>query len=241
MFESFYNGFYQQPLLLWAALLVAGIFTVRRLARWECPGKRELATYLAGLGLLSALDAWLTANQVLGLGALSSGVSSALAILFVILGDFRVFWFFESVSDEGIFRPTAAGAWRAMGWSMIVPIVSGMFQRVLPPQWQIPRVLFFNYEVLFVSVLWLYRRFRLDPRWKSEGVARTWVHRILLFATSYYALWVASDLWILGWGARLGYPSDWGFLLRVVPNVLYYGGLIAWIAGARPRESSATS
>jgi hypothetical protein len=43
------------------------------------------------------------------------------------------------------------------------------------------------------------------------------------FVLLYYGLWACADAIILATGA------DFGFGLRVIPNVLYYGGLIAVI------------
>ena len=47
----------------------------------------------------------------------------------------------------------------------------------------------------------------------------------------YYGLWATADLLILGTG------SDLGYLLRMLPNLLYYGGLIAVIGFLAPRAS----
>ena len=55
-----------------------------------------------------------------------------------------------------------------------------------------------------------------------------WLQRVSRFVLFYYGLWATADVIILATG------SDLGFALRVVPNLLYYGGLIAVIG----RESS---
>jgi hypothetical protein len=49
----------------------------------------------------------------------------------------------------------------------------------------------------------------------------------------YYGLWATADVIVLGIG------SDLGFLLRVLPNLLYYGGLIAAIALFAPTRAQA--
>jgi hypothetical protein len=49
------------------------------------------------------------------------------------------------------------------------------------------------------------------------------------FVIAYYALWAAADALILTMGA------DAAFLLRVLPNVLYYGGLVPAIAWTAPK------
>ena len=45
----------------------------------------------------------------------------------------------------------------------------------------------------------------------------------------YCGLWATADLVILATG------SDLGYLLRMLPNLLYYGGLIAAIGLLAPR------
>ena len=58
------------------------------------------------------------------------------------------------------------------------------------------------------------------------------------FVLLYYGLWAASDVVILATGA------DVGFGLRVVPNLLYYGGFfaaLAWLAPHDSRQSSTRS
>ena len=48
------------------------------------------------------------------------------------------------------------------------------------------------------------------------------------FVLLYYGLWAAADVILLATRA------DLGFALRVVPNLLYYGGLIAAIGWFAP-------
>ncbi len=55
------------------------------------------------------------------------------------------------------------------------------------------------------------------------------------FVVLYYSLWASADLLILTTGLDLGYG------LRVIPNLLYYGGLIAtfaWFAPGKPRPQA---
>ena len=57
--------------------------------------------------------------------------------------------------------------------------------------------------------------------------------RVCGFVLLYYGLWATADAIILFAG------SDLGFGLRVVPNLLYYGGLIAAMAWFAPRVADA--
>ena len=79
------------------------------------------------------------------------------------------------------------------------------------------RVLFLVYEIgFFLLTLALLK-------WHPQLQKTPWLRRVSFFVLVYYGLWASADLIILTT------QSDLGFALRVVPNVLYYGGLIAMI------------
>ena len=63
-------------------------------------------------------------------------------------------------------------------------------------------------------------------KWHSRLKATPWLRKVSLFVLVYYGLWATADAIILTT------ESDLGFALRVVPNVLYYGGLIAMMGWA---------
>ena len=52
-----------------------------------------------------------------------------------------------------------------------------------------------------------------------------------MFVIGYYGLWAAADAIILTTGA------DMGFLLRVLPNALYYGGFVPVVAWTAPQQA----
>ena len=59
---------------------------------------------------------------------------------------------------------------------------------------------------------------------KIENVRNVgWVRGVSRYVIIYYSLWAFADAVILGLGLDVGYA------IRVVPNILYYGGLIAVI------------
>jgi len=95
------------------------------------------------------------------------------------------------------------------------------------------QVLWIAYELGFLSLA-LYLRARVIPRRLAGGSAESQasfaLRRTTTFAAVYYALWATSDLLIIG--ADL----DMGWLLRVVPNQLYYAFWIPffyWVWFAR--------
>jgi uncharacterized membrane protein YpjA len=112
--------------------------------------------------------------------------------------------------------------------TVLVPVTTQVILRSLPESMNHARMMFFIYEALFVlltlTLLRVHENVRTNP----------WVKRVAHFVVIYYGLWATADLIILTTGA------DIGFAVRVLPNVLYYGGLIAvmaWSAGKASEES----
>jgi hypothetical protein len=216
-YAEFYDSFLQHPLLLWAAAILGLLLALSR------PGlSAAVRRYCMALAAIALLDAWLTTNDVPGIGPLAGAAASFVPLAFVLIGDFRFFLFIESAKPDGTVA-ASAGAWmRASAWTVLVPLASQLGVVVLGSTE--PRVLFFVYETLFVvlaiglSCVYLPRR----------SGALLWTRRVTRFVIAYYALWAAADGVILSTGA------DVGFLLRVLPNVLYYGGLVPAIAWAAP-------
>lgn len=135
---------------------------------------------------------------------------------FVLLGDFRVFLLLF-----GVARPESS-SWPAIGkaalWTTFVPIVAyggwtALDRSVGPLR---PQSLWLLYELAFLALaLWMWRVWL--PR--QQARAAGYLGAVLCYVAAYYALWATSDLLILA-GVELGW------LLRVVPNQLYY---VFWV------------
>ena len=228
-FEAFYASPAQHPALLWAAAALATLAALRR------PGLApSLRRYLLALGLLSLadawtnvtvrylvpVDAWLTANQVPVIGRLDGVSARAVPLFFVLAGDFRFLLLLGAADASGRFRLGARAVGGALALALVVPLVSQAV--VLGLGREEPRVLFLVYELAFFALTVALLR-------GHPGLHRApWLASVCRFVLLYYGLWAAADAVILTTG------SDLGFALRVVPNVLYYGGLIAAIAWAAP-------
>ncbi len=216
-YAEFYDSFIQHPLLLWAAAILGLLLALSGPAL-----SVTVRRYCVALAAISLLDAWLTTNDVPGIGPLTGAAASFVPLAFVLIGDFRFFLFIESAKPDGTLSPSA-GAWmRASAWTLLVPLASQL--GVLALGSNEPRILFFVYETLFVLLSFGLARVYLPRR----SHALQWTRRVTRFVIAYYALWAAADAIILTTGA------DAGFLLRVLPNVLYYGGLVPAIAWAAP-------
>lgn len=145
------------------------------------------------------------------------------SVLFIVLGDLRYFVLAERVthSNHTLMRVMS---W-SIGVSLIMPIASGVLTRVVPAM-QNDRVLYLVYEAVMGCIVLGLDRFRYAPSTAPDEI-KQWVHRVsLLFATLYFG-WALSDLVIL-----LGVEA--GHLLRIVPNVLYYGAFLPWVFVTAP-------
>jgi hypothetical protein len=221
--EAFYASPLQHPVLLWAAAGAALAWCAAR--RGLAPGLRR---FCLALGALSLLDAWLTADRVLGVGALPGAAARAVPLFFVLAGDFRFLLLLGAATAEGGVSFRARRVLAAAGLTLVVPLASRAVVAALPGDLSgEPRVLFLVYEVAFALLTLLLLR-------RHPGLERApWLAPVGRFVLLYYALWASADAILLATG------SDPGFGLRVVPNLLYYGGFIAAVAAAAPRAGSA--
>jgi len=223
-FEAFYASPLQHPGLLWLAAAAALAWCATR--RGLAPSARR---YCFALVVLSLADAWLTANHVVGLGALPAWAAGAVPIFFVLAGDFRFLLLLGAATAGGGIEPSARRGLAAAGLTLVVPVASQAVVRALPDALGAqPRVLFLVYELGFLLLTLGLLRWHPGPR------SVPWLVPVARFVLLYYGLWAGADALILATG------SDLGFVLRVVPNVLYYGGLIAVIAtaAAQARKSA---
>lgn len=217
-YAEFYDSFIQHPLLLWAAAILGLLLALSGPAL-----SVTVRRYCIALATVSLLDAWLTTYDVPGVGPLTGAAASFVPLAFVLIGDFRFFLFIESARPDGTLAASAAAWLRASAWTLLVPLASQLGVFALGSNE--PRILFFVYETLFVLLSLGLTQLYLPRR---SGSLR-WTRRVTRFVIAYYALWAAADAIILTTGA------DAGFLLRLLPNVLYYGGLVPAIAWAAPR------
>lgn len=219
-FQIFYESGLQHPGLLWVAALAGLAVALSR------PGlSSSVRRYVGLLALLSVLDAWLTSNDVLLLGSLGGASASLVPLAFVLLGDFRYLLVLTSASADGRLAWRAKTVGIAAGMTTVVPVASQLIVGFLPEGLWGGRALFLIYEILFaLGVVGLIR-------WHPNARDVAWVRSVSRFVLTYYVLWAAADLLIIAAG-------DVGFLLRVVPNVLYYGGLLGAIGWCASRAAT---
>lgn len=209
---------------------------------WHHP----FVAFVAGLALLfviarrlSFLHAYLVVFLVEILadasvtGAWSSVTSgtplyTALSVVFIVLGDFRFFFLADRATRED------APLGRVFAWSLpvslIIPIVTGVMTKVVPAM-RDDRVLYLVYELAAGTLVLALERFRF-ARSGASPERRLFVRRVSRFFAALYYGWAASDAVILA-GVELGH------LLRIVPNVMYYGGFLPFVFAVAPASMHA--
>ena len=221
-FEAFYESPLQHPLLLWGAALLAGAWALTR------PGLApSLRRYCGVLLVLSLLDAWLTARHVYGLGELGGAATRLVPLFFVLAGDARFLVLLGIARRGGGIEIDGRRLLIAAALTLVVPLFSQTVMALLPSTPGGARVLFLVYELAFAALTVALMR------WHPGLREAPWLAPVSRFVVLYYLLWASADAILLATG------FDLGFALRVVPNALYYGGLIAVIAWAGERANEA--
>jgi hypothetical protein len=213
MFETFYNSPIQHPGLLWFFNLIGTGFGLIMLRAGAGGASSRLRRFILFWALVSGIDAWLSANTVFGIGNLQAPFSSIVPFLFVWAGDFRIFLAMEYFS-QGFPAQTPRTPWLKLVFaSLLVPILAGVLTRG-----QEARILFLVYEAMFLVWIGLYVRL--------TGLhANASARKIRNLSWAFYSLWVLADLLILFLPEN---NRDYGFAVRVLPNLIYYGAF-GWV------------
>lgn len=215
--HAFYRSDLQAVYALWTFPLLFLVW-MGATGRWrakagESRDDRFLRLYALGFAVETLIDPVATGPLVGALGWGATGATLS-GLLFVLLGDFRVYWLVFALADR---RPaTGAPLRRALLFTPIVAIGGFAINAALGTVFgEMPgQVLWLCHELLFVAVaLWL----RHTAIAAVEVPRRDALRRVCAFVITYYGLWAASDALILATG------NDVGWLLRVLPNQLYYG------------------
>lgn len=215
-FERLYSSPLQDPLFFW---LGAALFVIVLASRLPF-----LAGFLAVFAFEIAADATLTG----ALTPIPKGASYAtlVSVAFVILGDYRYFVLVERFSSKDRKPGPALGV--AAAWAFVVPVVSFALRTLVPSLASPPRVTFLTYELLFFALALVFRL--AIVRRRSAGAdpeVRRWLHTITVFEIAQYALWALSDILILS-------GVEAAFLLRFVPNAMYYVGFLPFVLFTAP-------
>lgn len=221
MWKAIYESPIHHPVLAWLAGACFLAYFMRR--------RPFLTAYVALFTVEILADALLT-------GAYSPAAKTRwetpFGIAFVILGDFRYFLLVERFARAPLAAPqerTRAAAWAAaIAFAFGVPVASTIARSVVTmPS---ARWTFLTYEAMFLALALALRLIVLPKRLTT---APERIRRWLLFVTSFevaqYALWAFADVVILS-------NNEVGYLIRLLPNVLYYVAFVPMVALSAPSE-----
>jgi hypothetical protein len=149
------------------------------------------------------------------------------------LGDFRFFFFVEHFSGSDAKPGCSRATVRALLWTLVVPLLQFGLIKTFESAFEEPRHTFLAYELLFLALASGFR-FVLLPKKTMPDETRTWLNAVAGYAMLYYALWASADVLILS-------GLDLGFGLRVLPNLLYYGGFLPFVYWTAPASLQSNS
>ena len=141
------------------------------------------------------------------------GLATFFGITFVIVGDLRYFLAVEHTETSRFFVPAA------LGLALVVPVLSQIARATIPAVAAELRVTYATYEVLFLAVLAAYYFLRV----RTLDGARAFATKLTLFEAVQYGLWASIDVLLLVT------KRDAGYLLRIVPDVMYYVAFVPFV------------
>ncbi|HHH27019.1 MAG TPA: hypothetical protein ENK57_01540 [Polyangiaceae bacterium] len=220
MFEAIYGSTWHHPVAFWVVGLPFLAFLAHRL---KVARDRFALSLLTLFQLLILTDAWMTSSW--SPFAEGSVAKTAVAVAFVIVGDLRYLVLLQrfGLPPEKARSPLQ---WLVLplAASLLVPVASKL---VTAPWADNPRVLFLVYELMFAALATGVLVWQLPRR--PDARTPGWVRRLTQFEIAQYLLWAAADVVILS-----GY--DVGYLLRLVPNVMYYAVFVPFAWWSAPKE-----
>lgn len=214
-----YSSPWHHPGLLLPAAAAGLVAVVVALKRHPDAWSPFLRAWLAVFAAEIVLDASLTgfATPLHG----HPGAERVAGIAFVILGDLRAYLLLERLSAPS--RPLGVVIARAVAWSFVASVAVAVATRVAPTTFATTRNVFLFYESVSLALFALWR-WALVPR-EAPSLAR----EVALYFVVQYAMWVSADVLILS-------GIDLAYLLRIAPNLSYYGLFVPFVLRRAPRE-----
>lgn len=228
MYQALYDSPWVATALLAAITMVGLVVWVRR--------RSFLVAYTVVFTIVSLGDA-LRSGTWSPLHLLASPWEDAIGLGFVLLGDFRYWLLLERFAARPNAKPhdaTSKKAWlSAVVWLGLVGLPTVALTKAFPKTFADSRVLYLTWEAIFLLVVAVYRFVWLPKRLaRSETAAasvRKWLFDVTRFEVVMYALWATSDVLLLA-------GVEAALLLRIVPNILYYGVFVWFVAFRAPPE-----
>ena len=185
--------------------------------------------YAIAFAIETIVDPLVGGPLVQALGLRGSAGATVILIVFVLLGDFRVYVLLFGLIAVAAGRRWSTALGPAAVWTVLVPSVAYAGNAALHALYAglSPDSIWLLYESLFAGLAlglraWLPAA-RVAP---TQPALRAYLRAALLYVAVYYGLWAAADALI-----QIG-GLDVGWLVRVLPNQLYYGWWVPAVWGA---------
>jgi hypothetical protein len=220
---------------LYGLIAVPILFLIYRLVRGRPSGGLLPAAgafvdaYAIIFALETIIDPIVGGPLARALGIADGPGATVILVLFVLLGDLRVYLLLFGLLAVAAGRRWTVALARAAAWTLLVPAGAYALNTALHAAasgipsssiWPI-------YEALFMIVALLLRGRVVDTRVVPLRPAlHRYLRAMLLYVAVYYGAWFVADLLI-----QIG-GLDVGWLLRVVPNQLYYALWVPVVYGA---------
>ena len=234
MFKTFYDSALQHPGI---AFIATALFLIFFLTKLPALAGQRRARFLSGFVLLFGIEILADAFFTGAYSPVAGGpLMQPIAIAFVILGDYRYFVVVERAirarsvdALDGLGSPATWGI--ALVFAFIVPILSVIPQKKFPEAFTNMNAIFLVYEAMFFVLALVLLVAVLPKRLRGvDAELATWVRRLTIFELVQYGLWATADVLILSG------VTEPGYLLRVVPNTLYYGGFLPFLYFTAPAQ-----
>lgn len=210
---------------LYALIAAPTLFLIYRLVRGRPTGGLlpAAASFVDAYAVVFAVETIL--DPVIGgpvahaLGIADGPAATVLLVLFVLLGDFRVYLLLFGLIAIAGGRGWSDGLRPAIGWTLVVPAVAYTLNALLRALLAglPPGTIWVVYELLFTAVALVLRARLVGARVPAGAPGLpAFLRTVLGYVAAYYGLWALADLLIQGAGL------DAGWLLRILPNQLYY-------------------
>jgi hypothetical protein len=193
---------------------------------------RPEARYLRNLSLILAVLAIVDACLTGELAPFPGAIVPYVAIPFVILGDVRFFFLLERYARKGGTSTSLTKLFlRSVGWGLIVPATAYATKMAFYPE-RTNQWIFLTYESYF-TVLALVFNTLILPRWMASwDIAldrERWIRGLGWLVFVFYLLWASADVVILS-------GHEWGYLVRMIPNIMYYAVFGWFVILSAPRD-----
>jgi hypothetical protein len=224
--QEFYNGGWQFPFAVMVVPFAFALYRSIARERREDALDPALAPFMSMWVTLFTLETLLDPVATgpfakwLGGAFTAAGLHPNLAgnllgTIFVVLGDFRVFWLVLRFRTPE--QTTRRAALEAAALSAIAPLLAG----VVSLRAGTGQVMWLTHELVSLGLAFALARFAAPSEAERPQQAH-FVRGVLGFMAAYYGLWAAADVLILS-GVDAGWP------VRLVPNQMYYGLFVPFV------------